>query len=151
MRLYSSQLRVDCSSIISTVTAQHHVWNHSSMARGSAVCREYCCKQDNHTICAYSFAVKNLRHYWPILFRVTVGTNILNMISIFTPSFFTGGGTSAFMVPCVAVTNIMACMVYRQLKLGILPKDPWDQSERPSVDMMLGWHSARWRKSGLEG
>ncbi|PSR80302.1 hypothetical protein PHLCEN_2v6774 [Hermanssonia centrifuga] len=62
------------------------------------------------------------------------------MVALFSPNipFLPGAANSVFMVPCVAVTNVMASMVYRQLKLGILRQDPWNESRQQSTHTLRG-------------
>ncbi|KAI0795911.1 hypothetical protein C8Q75DRAFT_352091 [Abortiporus biennis] len=54
-----------------------------------------------------------------IYYLVTVGMNIFSMVAILTPSF-PPVLRAMFTVPNIALQNAMACLVYRQVKLGVI-------------------------------
>lgn len=63
---------------------------------------------------------QEIAHFYP---SVTVSMNIVSMVVILTPSV-PPIIHAMFTVPNVALQNVMACRVYRLLKLGLINDDP---------------------------
>lgn len=62
--------------------------------------------------------------------------NILTVVSILAPSF-PPILHAMFTVPNIALTNAMACRVYRQVRLGLLLEKPLTQASQQSAPIQL--------------
>lgn len=75
--------------------------------------------------------------------------NILTTVSILAPSF-PPVLHAMFTVPNIALTNAMACRVFRQLRLGILMEKPLTQASQQSgpIQLLPTRASRRYTRSG---
>lgn len=79
--------------------------------------------------------------YLDLFLSATVGMNTVALISVISP--FVPVVNSMFAPPSVAITNIMTCRVYRQVKLGVLLQYPADV-DTTTTQLLSSMRSRAW-------
>jgi len=79
-----------------------------------------------------------------IYYLTTVGMNLLTMIMVLTPSA-PPVYRAMFTIPNNALQSVMACRVFRQLRLGLLPNISYPSNTQPNVP--LPWRPTRSQRS----